>query len=100
MEKDIKIDYYGELDRYMGIELDHCPNGSVHICRPLLAQKIIGFYLGMCKENSKSTPEFNPPLNINWQYQLRKKIFTALGLASQAASSVTAVFACYLHYLA
>ena len=31
LKKDTKIEYDGELNKYLDIELDHFPDGSIHL---------------------------------------------------------------------
>ena len=52
----------GDLNKYFGVELGRCTDGSTHTRQPLLTQRIINFILGMDKESDKPTPVVNTNL--------------------------------------
>ena len=54
-----------ELRKYLGIELDHCPYGSIHIRKPYLTQRITNMILGTNNSSAKQTLEVNLPLVKN-----------------------------------
>ena len=67
-----KIEYYGELNKYIGIDLDRCPYGSIHLKQPCLTQIIINMIIGMDKSSAKPTPTVKPLLTKNEGVQARK----------------------------
>ena len=51
----------GELNKYLGIDLDHRSDGSTHLRQPYPTQSIINMIPGIDKSSSKSTPAVKPP---------------------------------------
>ena len=60
-----RIEYYGDLNKYRGIELDFRPYGSIHIRQTYLAQRIMHMITVMNKSSAKPNPEFKPLLETN-----------------------------------
>ena len=56
-----RIEYYGDLNKYRGIELDFRPYGSIHIRQTYLTQRILNMIPGMGKSSTKPTPVVKPP---------------------------------------
>ena len=44
---DLNIEYHGELNKHLGIELDRCPDCSIHPMQNYLNQRIINIISGM-----------------------------------------------------
>ena len=51
-----KIEYGGEINKYLGIDLDHLPGGSIRLRQPFLDQSIVNLITGMYKLSYKPTP--------------------------------------------
>ena len=68
-----KIEDDGELKKYLGIELDQRPDGSMHLWHPYLIQTIINIIPDMDKSSANITPAVNPTLMENKGSQTRKK---------------------------
>ena len=47
LQADFKIEDDGEFNKYLGIELDRRPYGSIHLIQPYLTQRIINMIPGM-----------------------------------------------------
>ena len=56
----LKIEDDGELKKYLGIELYHHPDGSIHLRQPYLTQIILNMITGMDRSSAKPTPAVNP----------------------------------------
>ena len=65
----------GELNKYLGIDLDRRSDGSTHLSQPYPTQSIINMIPGIDKSSSKSTPAVKPPLSKNEGAQVRKNNF-------------------------
>ena len=61
----LKIEDDGEINKYLGIELDRRPYGSIHLRQTYLTQIILNMIPGMEKSSAKTTPAVNPPLAKN-----------------------------------
>ena len=70
-----KIEDDGELNKYLGIDLDRCPDGSIHLRKPYLTQRILNMIPGMDKSRANPTPVVKSPLVKNEGYQERKNDF-------------------------
>ena len=57
----LKIEGGGELNKYLGIELDRRPDGSIHLRQPYLTQIIRNMIPGMNRSSSKPTPAVKSP---------------------------------------
>ena len=75
IQEDLKIEYYVELNKYLGIEMDRRPDVSIHMRKPRQTQRIINIIPGMYKSIAKLTPEVKPPLAKNEGAQVRKNDF-------------------------
>ena len=62
IQADFKIENDGELNKYLGIELDRRPDISIHIRQPYLTQIILNVIIGMGKSSANPTPAVKPPL--------------------------------------
>ena len=49
LREDFKIEDGGELKKFLGLDLDHCPDGSIHMSQPYLTQIILNMNPGMDK---------------------------------------------------
>ena len=56
------IDDYVELNKYIGIDPEHWPDGSIHIRKPYLTQIIINMIPGIKKLSATPTPAVKPPI--------------------------------------
>ena len=65
LQTKFKIDDDWELNKYLRIELDQRPDGSIHLRQPYLAQIIINMIPDMDKSIAHPTPTGNPPLAKN-----------------------------------
>ena len=74
LQTEFKTKGNGNLNKYLGIELQHCPDGSIQLRQPYLTQRIINIVPGLDKSSDKPTPEFKPPLAKIYKSQERKKI--------------------------
>ena len=75
IQEDFNIEDYGELSKYLRINLDRHPDGSIHIGQPYLTQRILNMIPGMDKSSSKPTSAVKPPLAKIEGAQTRKKYF-------------------------
>ena len=75
LQTEFKIEDDGELKKHLGIQLDHRPDGSIHLRKPYLTQRIINMIPGMDKYSDKHTPSVKPPLDKNEGAQSRKNDF-------------------------
>ena len=55
----------GELNKYIGIDLERHPYGSIHLRQSYLTQRILNMIPGMDKSIDKPAPAVNPPLAKN-----------------------------------
>ena len=65
LQADLNIEDDRKLDKYLGIDLDHRPYGSIHIRQPYLTQGIVYMIPGMYKSSANPTPVVNTPLEKN-----------------------------------
>ena len=72
LQEDLKIEDDGDLNKYPGIDLDRCPDVSIHISQTYLTQMIPSMIPVMDKSSDKPTPEVKPPLEKNKGSQARK----------------------------
>ena len=49
LQADFSIEYDRDLNKYLGIELEHCPDGSIYISQSYLTQRIVNIIPGMDK---------------------------------------------------
>ena len=63
----------GELNKYLGIDLDRRSDGSTHL-------RLINMIPGIDKSSSKSTPGVKPPLSKNEGAQARKNNFNYISV--------------------
>ena len=61
LQADLKIEDYGELNMYPGIDLELPPDGSIHLRQPEPTQIIINMIPGMDMSSAKPTPWLTPP---------------------------------------
>ena len=61
LQEDLKIEDDGDLNNYLGIELDHFPDVSIHLSQLYLIQRIHNTITCTDKSISKLTPEVKPP---------------------------------------
>ena len=59
------IEDYRELNKYLGIELDISQDGSIHIIKSYLSQRIINMIPGMENSSNKPNPAVKPTLAKN-----------------------------------
>ena len=71
----LKIEDDGYINKYIGIDINRCPYGLIHIRQPYLTQSIINMIPGMEKSSANPTPAFKPPLAKNDGAQTRKNDF-------------------------
>ena len=69
LQADLKIEDYGELNMYPGIDLELLPDGSIHLRQPYPTQIIINMIPGMDMSSAKPTPWLTPPPEKNEGYQ-------------------------------
>ena len=62
LQEYFKIEYDGYVNKYLEIEVDRLPDGSIHIRQPYLTQSILNIIPGMDKSSAKPTPMVKPPL--------------------------------------
>ena len=55
----IEDDVY--INKYLGIKLDHRPDGPIHLRQPYITKIILNMIPGMDKSSSKPTPTVKPP---------------------------------------
>ena len=67
-----KIEDDGYLNKHIGIDMDHLPDGSIHLRQHYLAQRNTNMIPCMDKSSANPTPAFNPPLKKNEGDQTRK----------------------------
>ena len=67
-----KIEDDGELNKYLGIELDCRPDGSIHLSQSYLSQNILNMIPVMDKLSANPAPAVKPPLAKNEGAQARK----------------------------
>ena len=60
MQVDFKIESDGEINKYLGIELDHHPDGLIHLTQSYTTQRILNVIPGVNKSSSNPTPANNP----------------------------------------
>ena len=60
IKTDFKIEDDREINKYIGIDLDHRPYVSIHLSQPYLTQSILNMIPGIVKSNAKPTPAVNP----------------------------------------
>ena len=72
-----KIEYDGELNKYLGIDLDRLPDGSIHLSQPYLTQIILNMIPGTEKLSAKPPPVVKPYLEKNEGAQARKMTLTS-----------------------
>ena len=70
-----RIEDDGYLKKYPGIEFYCLSDGSIHLSRPYLTQRIINLIPGMEKSSSNPNYMVNPPLAKNEGAQPRKNDF-------------------------
>ena len=75
IQVDFKIEDYGDINKYLGIELNRRPDGSIHLSQTYLIQRILNTIPCMDKSSSKLTPAVKPPLEKNEVSQARKNDF-------------------------
>ena len=61
LQEDVKIEDYVEPKKYLGMELDRRPDGSIHLRQPYLTQIIRNMIPGMNRSSSKPTPAVKSP---------------------------------------
>ena len=61
LQSNFNIEDDGELNKYIGIELDRRPYGSINIRQPYLTQRILNMIQQMDKSSAKPTPAVKPP---------------------------------------
>ena len=61
IKADFNIEDYGYLKK-KGIEMYHCPYGSIHLIKLYLTQRKINVIPDMKKSSAKPTPAVNHPL--------------------------------------
>ena len=57
-----KMEDDGDLNKYLGIELDFRPDVSIHIIQPYITQRILNMIPGMENPSTMPTPAVKPPL--------------------------------------
>ena len=75
LQTDFKIADYGELGKYLGIELDRCPYGSIHIRQTYPTQRIINIIPVMDKPRDMPTLVVKPNLEKNERSQMIENDF-------------------------
>ena len=76
LQTEFKIEDGGDLNKHLRIELDHRPDGSVHLSEPYLTQRIIDMITGMENSSTNPTPPVKPNLDKNEGDQARKNYFS------------------------
>ena len=69
----LKIEYDGELNKYIVSDMDRLPYGSINLRQPYLTQRIINIIPWTDKSSAKPTPEVKTPLEKTQGYQTMKK---------------------------
>ena len=69
LKADFKIEDDRDLKTYMGIDMDRCPYGSIHLRQPYLTQRILEMIPGMDNSSAKQTHMVKPPLAKNEESQ-------------------------------
>ena len=54
LQEYFKIENDGDINKYLGMELNHCPDLSIHLRQPYPTQIFLNIILGM--ENSSTNP--------------------------------------------
>ena len=65
LQTEFKTKGNGNLNKYLGIELDHRSDGSIHLRRPYLTQRIINMIPGIDNFSAKPTLAVKPLLDKN-----------------------------------
>ena len=65
LQEDFKIEDDGELKKYLGIELEHHPDGSIHPRQTYLSQIILKTIPVMNNSSTNTTPAVKPLLEKN-----------------------------------
>ena len=65
LQEYFKIEDDGELNNYIGIEMERRLYGSIHLRQPYLTQIIINMFLVIYKSSTNPTPAVKPPLEKN-----------------------------------
>ena len=65
LQEYFKIKYDRYINKYLGIDMDLLPDGSIHLSQPYLTQRITNRITGMYKSSAKPTPTVKPPLAKN-----------------------------------
>ena len=56
LRENFKIENDKKFNKYLGIDLDHCPDVSIHLRQPYLTKSIINIIPGMEKSSDQSDP--------------------------------------------
>ena len=73
IQADFKIEDAGELNKFLGIDMDRQPDGSIHTSHTYLeTQRILNNIPGMDKSSANPTPTVKPHLEKNEGSQARK----------------------------
>ena len=74
LQVNYKIEHDGDLRKYLEIDLDHRPDGSIHMRHPYQTLIILNMIPGMDKSSSNPNPLIKPPLAKNEGSQTREMI--------------------------
>ena len=72
LQADFNIEDSGEINKYLGIELDRRPDGSIRLSQPYLTQININMIPGMDKSSADPNPAIKTPPVKNEGDQARK----------------------------
>ena len=61
LQEYFKTEDDGYLNKYLGIDLDLRPDGSIHLSQPYLTNIILNMIPGMENSSAKPTPAVKPP---------------------------------------
>ena len=75
LQEYFKVEDDGQLKMNVGIELDHRPDGSIHLRQNYLTEIILNIIPGTDKSSAKPIPAVKPPISKNERYQAIQKNF-------------------------
>ena len=73
LQEYFKIEYYGEINKYLGKELDRRPDGSIHLSQPYITQGILNMISGKDKLSNNPKPSVKPLLEKSRKLKKKKK---------------------------
>ena len=75
LQEDSNIEGDGNINNYLGMDLNRRPYGSINIRKTYLTRGILNIIPGMDKSSSKPTPVVKPPLAKDEGAKARKMNF-------------------------